>query len=106
MWRAGILAMLSCHPFPTPSHRPKVLEHCREVYGDRQARANGEEAAGASAAQTAAAVATAQQQAKGGRAPTAKEVAFRAVVNACRRRSSGAALASPSKPALQAASAG
>ncbi|KAL4437795.1 hypothetical protein ABPG77_005707 [Micractinium sp. CCAP 211/92] len=67
----------------------EVLEHCREVYADRQARAGAEEA-GATPAQQAAAAASAAAQARTGKAPTAKEVAFRAAVNAARKRSGGA----------------
>ena len=92
------------HPIPpriTPAPSPpQVLEHCREVYGDRQARAGGDEAGGtAAAAQSAAAAAQTAAAAKAGsKAPTAKEVAFRAVVSACRKRGGAAAAATPSKP--------
>ncbi|PSC69331.1 exocyst complex component Sec6 [Micractinium conductrix] len=81
----------------TKADAREILEHCREVYADRQARAGGEEAGGG-AAQAAAAAQTAAQV-KGGKAPTAREVAFRAAVNAARRRGGGA-LSSPSKPGL------
>jgi hypothetical protein len=72
----------------------QVLEQCREVYADRQQRVGADEA-GAAAAQPAAAAAA---LAKGGKAPTAKDIAFRAAVNACRKRGGGGALATPSKP--------
>lgn len=93
------LSLTVCPVFllPCSAHDPQILEHCREVYADRQARAGGEEAGGG-AAQAAAAAQTAAQ-AKGGKAPTAREVAFRAAVNAARRRGGGA-LSSPSKPGL------
>ena len=76
----------------------QVLEHCREVYVDRQAR-SGVEETGPSAAQTAAAAVSAAAQAKGGKGPTAKEAAFRAAVNAARKRGGGAALITPSNSA-------
>ena len=65
-----------------------MLEHCREVYGERQARAGGEEM-GPSPAQAAAAAVSAAAAAKGAKAPSAKEAAFKATVNAARKRAGG-----------------
>ena len=62
----------------------QVLEHCREVFADRQAR-GGTEEGGGSVAHAAATSAAAPVQPKG-KAFTAKEAAFRAAVNAARRR--------------------
>lgn len=81
----------------------QVLEHCREVYASRQARSGGDDAGSASAAQAAAAAAATAAAAKGGRAPTAREVAFRAAVNACRKRGGAALASSPGKPAASSA---
>lgn len=82
-----------------PTRCRQVLEHCREVYASRQARAGGEDSSSSAAAQAAATAAATTAAAKGGRAPTAREVAFRAAVNACRKRGGAALAASPGKPA-------
>ncbi|KAI3425101.1 hypothetical protein D9Q98_008479 [Chlorella vulgaris] len=82
----------------TKADAREVLEHCREVFVDRQARSGVDDGAH-SAAQSAAAAASAAAQAKGAKAPTAKEAAFKAAVNAARKRSAAGALTSPSKPA-------
>lgn len=85
----------------TKADAREILEHCREVFADRQARAGADEAGATSAQQAAAAAsaaapAAATAQARSGKAPTAKEVAFRAAVNAARKRGGGA-LPSPGK---------
>lgn len=87
----------------TKADAREVLEHCREVYASRQARAGGDDASSTSAAQAAAAAAATAAAAKGGRAPTAREVAFRAAVNACRKRGGAALATSPGKPATSSA---
>jgi hypothetical protein len=73
----------------TKADAREVLEHCREVFVDRQARSGVDDGAH-SAAQSAAAAASAAAQAKGAKAPTAKEAAFKAgALGSCGRLCSG-----------------
>lgn len=64
-----------------------MLDQCRDVYAERQGRPgaeDGDQGPGSVAAATAAAAAVAA--AKSGKAPTQKELAFRAAVDAARKR--------------------
>lgn len=76
----------------------EVLEQCREVFADRQSRME-REAREANPAAVASAAVAAAAAAKGGRAPTAKETAFRAAVNAARKRQADTPWGATTSPA-------
>lgn len=83
----------------TKADAREIMDSCREVYAERQQRGLVEDSNGAAATSAATAAAAAAANARMARSLTAREAAFRAALNAARKRPAGRSGSATSSPA-------